>query len=308
MRHLTAFLMVIFLMACDKIEQPVLENPNDIVDPTAGLLQWDLCPDLIPADYVFPDFAPLTDTQKNVLLEDYTGHSCANCPAAADVAEALEESHPGMVFVASVHAGPGDGFQTVTASYPTDFTTEAGDAYISFPDPEIFGNPAGTVNRIGGGPTGGIWYLPGSWQSLVEGELSQTAKANIALEYYHCPVGNGLFIHADIEVEESLDAADYRFILFLLRQKVISPQSAGSQYIPDYEHHNVLSDNVNGTWGTALQLDTLALDSPLFLNYSYQLPDPLVDATYEISNLAILGFLMDRTTQAVFQSEFIELE
>ena len=75
----------------------------------------------------------------------------------------------------------------------------------------------------------------------------------------------------------------------------------------DYEHHNVLSDNINGTWGNAIMPDTLVNNQLQTLNHSFQLPDPNNEPTYEINNLALIGFVLDRNTEEVIQSHFIEL-
>ncbi|NNC82088.1 MAG: Omp28-related outer membrane protein [Flavobacteriales bacterium] len=293
------------LSSCEEVEDPVLEVPGD---GGGDVLDWELCPDVIPSEYQFPEFIPVSNPEQDVLLEDFTGHTCANCPEAAEVASDLEDAYPGRVHVASVHAGPGNGFQQVQAGYPTDFTTQAGDDYVDQIDPPIFGNPAGTINRLGGGPTGGIWFLPDQWPTKTDEALALEPRLSIQMEAFHCPQSHGLFVHSAIESEVSLDPSEYRYIIYLLRQKVISPQSDGSQTIEDYEHHNVLSDNINGSWGTAISPDTLAVEQMVELNHSYQLPDPALDSTYQVSNLALLGFVVDRQSEEVIQSQFLELD
>lgn len=300
-------LIAVLFSACDKVEDPVLENPND----TGGNeLVWEFCPDVIPSEYVFPNFPAVTGTARNVLIEDFTGHTCANCPPAAVIAKQLEAAYPDRVFSVAVHAGPGGGFQAVSSSYPTDFTTEAGDTYVIFPDPDLFGNPGGCINRKEEGFLDGIFYFFEDWLVEVDNELALPTPINMSLESFYCPASNGLFVHSAVEVESAVEAADYRLIVYLIRKKVISPQAnnGSESYIELYEHHNVLSDNINGTWGTVLPLDTLSIDNQLYLNYSYQLPDPVADTTYSADNLAIVAYVMDRNTQQIYQSKFIEIE
>ncbi len=298
------------LVSCDKIDSPVLESPGDAEPGSIESLNWDLFPELDPETYEFSEFPAMTGTEKDVLLEDYTGHKCNNCPTAAITAENIEDENPGRVHVVSIHASADGGFQQVDAEHPIDFTTEAGNIYATFPDPAIFGNPAGTVNRVDGSSfEGGIWHFFANWSGLTDTELADPTKANVAMDYYYSEVGNALLINAAIEREASFDPADYRFIIYLLRQEVIAPQTLPNGDLDEeYEHHNVLSDNINGTWGTPIALDELEEGAQRLLYYSFQLPDTALDATYALENLAIVGFVMDRTSQRVFQSTFIELE
>ena len=64
---------------------------------------------------------------RKVLLEDYTGFKCVNCPAAAHEAHLLQEFYGDQMVVMGVHAGyyaEPDG----SGNYTTDLTTTTGDA------------------------------------------------------------------------------------------------------------------------------------------------------------------------------------
>jgi thiol-disulfide isomerase/thioredoxin len=62
------------------------------------------CNDIEPADR-FIDL-PAVESGRVVLLEDYTGQSCTNCPDAHAVMEQLLEQYPGQLVGVSIHAGP----------------------------------------------------------------------------------------------------------------------------------------------------------------------------------------------------------
>jgi hypothetical protein len=96
-------------IACDKIDSPVIEKTS-----VEKLIET-YYPGK-PDDYELnPTFTPNTNTNRNVLLEDYTGHRCNNCPAAATIAKNIEAANPNRVFIMSVHAGPiGSTFQEVS--------------------------------------------------------------------------------------------------------------------------------------------------------------------------------------------------
>lgn len=50
-------------------------------------------------------FLPEDLIQRNVLIEDFTGQNCPNCPTATDVIEGLEEGYEGHVVGVSIHSG-----------------------------------------------------------------------------------------------------------------------------------------------------------------------------------------------------------
>src|SRR5690606_17551948 len=123
--YILSFVVILAaLTACDKVENIYPPSLNTDLDQSLYPGDWN--------DYVnneWPDFSTITaSTQRNVIIEDYTGHNCANCPQAATIAHNLHEANPERVYVASVHSGP-DGagvFQAVTSQYTVDFTNQRG--------------------------------------------------------------------------------------------------------------------------------------------------------------------------------------
>jgi hypothetical protein len=85
--------------SCDKVSNPF--PPALEIDTTIYPGAW--------SDYVeneWPDFStmPNEDPERNVLIEDFTGHTCAYCPNAAVIAHDIHVANPDRVFIASIHA------------------------------------------------------------------------------------------------------------------------------------------------------------------------------------------------------------
>jgi hypothetical protein len=141
-------LFVLTLMSCDKVDNPYENQVTIDIDTTLFPGVW--------ADYTnneYPTFPDNTNTDINVLIEDYTGHKCNNCPDAAEIAHTIHENNPNRIFVASIHVDPGAqlSFQETesSGSYTTDHTNpDAVDYGETFQNGFNFiGNPQGTVNR-----------------------------------------------------------------------------------------------------------------------------------------------------------------
>ncbi len=98
-----------------------------------------------PVDSLDTDTAPAV---KRVLLEDYTGQSCGNCPAANEIASAIKTANGDRVVVMEVHAG----FFAVPKSnpkYSTDFRCAASTELDNSFGISNVGNPNGMVDRVG---------------------------------------------------------------------------------------------------------------------------------------------------------------
>lgn len=88
----------------------------------------------------------IADTNKRtVLVEDYTGHLCPNCPPAGKMASSLQELYHGQVFAMAVHAG---GYAKPIPSDPylyPDYSTMTGETWNNFFQVDSY--PAGIINR-----------------------------------------------------------------------------------------------------------------------------------------------------------------
>jgi hypothetical protein len=285
---------LLILSSCDKINQPIPVTPGII---NTGLFPGDSTAYLSYFDSIESNWTTNPNNKRYILLEDYTGHKCTNCPNAAITAEELQDDTTLGVVVVSVHASPNGAFQATDDSYPTDFTTEAGDVYV-VDMPGMFANPMGTINRKKIGLNGTVWHLANSWENAVSQETNQNLEANIQVQTSYFSSTNGLFIHTETEFKSNL-VGNYHLIIYLLRNSVVSPQSMDdgtTNY--NYNHHHVLSDNINGNWGTEIATGTVVQDSKFYRDFSFELPN---DSTYDIDNLSLVSYLCERNTFEVIQ-------
>lgn len=277
------------LASCDRVENPVVVS--------ASRLNWDLFPDGDSTDYDWPTtpWAQNNNTFQNVLIEDYTGHTCTNCPAAAIIAKDIEDANPGRVFVASVHASTSGGFQEPRLpEFSTDFRTGAGNEYANTLG--IIFNPAGTINRVLDGSN--YYHFSNTWDNATTAELSNTPKANLQLQYNYFPSTRGLFIHTETEALEAL-SGQFNLVIYLVRNTVVAPQEEPGNTVEEYDHHSVLTDNVNGTWGTTVFDGSAAQGDKVYNDFSYAVPNG--DASFAITNLSLITYICDRSTYEVLQ-------
>lgn len=275
---------------------------------------------IISCDFVQdanPSIAPNTTTGGNsniiyrkAFVEDYTGHKCGNCPAAADQLKSLESSYPGKIVPLAVHAGF---FAYTNASYPTDFQTTAGNAYDLQFGNSAAGNPNGLINRVGYGTASFIKQWS-AWGASVAAITAMPAKFQIKIKNTFNATTKVL--DTDITVK-SLDAntGNYKLVVLLTEDSVIAEQldyrkPSGSQLIPDYEFNHLLRGTINSTWGDAIFTSgTAALNDSVVKSYT----GFAVNASYRPKKCHVVAYVYDAdaaspTYYEIYQAEEAHVE
>ena len=283
-----------------KIDNPYPEVQSIELDTTLYPGPW--------SDYVeneWPTFDPNSNTNRNVLIEDFTGHKCVFCPAAADLAYALHEANPTRVFTASIHSGPtgiGD-FQSVSLpDYPIDFTNPEGleiGIYFGTNDGGFPGNPRGPINRITS--SGVIFQSPASWTSLTNAQLSgNDLKVNIQSKLNYYPSTKGAYLHAEVE---KLDAslADLGLVVYLIEDSLVGDQKmSDNSHNENYIHRDIMRKCIDGkAFGRTLKPADF-VNNKVYADYSFVVPDQL-DGVHNPENMHLLLFVYDKLTQEIYQ-------
>ena len=115
-------------------------------------------------------YEPLPEVNRSVLIEDFTGQRCVNCPNAAEEIHNLQQEYGADAVIAvGIHGGP-------MAVYPNPergivgLATETGEKYNEYWKVEQW--PMGMVNR------GGVCPFT-EWKARVREELQKKAPVNI---------------------------------------------------------------------------------------------------------------------------------
>ncbi len=189
-----------------------------------------------------------SEQRRNVLIEDFTGHRCKNCPKASkEIANLVDAFGNDRIIGLAIHAGPGN-FTGTSTDYPTDFTTQEGKAVQNF-----FGTnflPVGMVNRENWTASGnGHWSNYANWPTLSAEAMDSTLR--IALEASASITSGQLNVSALGFPQASL-LHDLKIVVLVKESNIVSPQlMPDDTRDPDYVHMNVLRDYVTDTWGTS---------------------------------------------------------
>lgn len=173
--------------------------------------------------------------QRVVLLEDFTGQRCPNCPTATDVIEQLQEAYGDALVAVGIHGGP---LAYAGNAKIIGLKTDTGDEYYNHW--KLDHQPVGLINRHGS-----VDYQ--YWARDVKDELAKPAPLRL----------EGMAVLEDNVISILVDATGTdgtvtgKLQVWLLEDGIKSlqlmpdNQPANQEYI----HNHVFRTAVNGIWG-----------------------------------------------------------
>lgn len=219
-RLLLPLLALLLLVGCDAVERP---------------------------DRWREDPAPIVP-RRNVLLVDFTGQRCSNCPAAADLLHSLTAGPAGARIIAvSVHGGA------------LALSTDASPRGLAGPDARRLTDearvnswPIGTVDR----PVGGTLLRPSAWNAALAEHLALAADADAAAQQSlvadaHVALATRTLSYT-LRPRHLTDAAgqadaETYLHLWLVEDSITAPQTlADGTERADYLHRHVLRLDLTG--------------------------------------------------------------
>tara|TARA_B110000091_G_scaffold120496_1_gene129765 strand:- start:335 stop:1273 length:939 start_codon:yes stop_codon:yes gene_type:complete len=233
-----------------------------IIATLFGILLFNITScDIIEGPYLIDNNTNPVDTNtfvKKVLIEDFTGHRCPNCPAAAEELVSLQDFYGDRVIGIAIHPSS-PAFSTpsplTASSYIYDFRTQFGDDIDNIFEITTIGLPRGMVNRTGFDTQHQLGK--DEWSSIVQTELEKAPIFGITLSS-NVSNGNGtISITAEALTNINLDKKekieDYNIVICLTEKNIVQWQkdnTAGD--IEDYEHNHVLRTMINTTFGESI--------------------------------------------------------
>lgn len=229
-----------------------------------------------------------------VLLEEFTGVKCNNCPAATAKAKNLQSIYgKENLILLAIHAG---NLATTDANHPKAFNTQEGTELFNFF--QLFGVPVGFVNRLDY-DEGRIIKPDGNWAGIVSSELTRSPVASIEInEESYNSANMELTVSGTVKTLSSLTSNTY-LCVYLAENDIISAQTMGDKSVnPNYEHDHVFRGSFSGTYGTPIDLSS----GTASFNESISLP---ADAVKE--NCEVIAFIYDRDNYEILQAQSIEI-
>lgn len=251
-----------------------------------------------------PTFVSTTAANKNVVLEEYTGVNCGNCPAGHKIGNDIASANPGRVVLINIHQGS---FANGTPNYKTTF----GDALAN--QTGLTGYPSGTVNRKVF--TGSVTALNRSeWTASANTVKNESSFVNVAAQAQIDVATRILTVTVEAYYTGEADNNFNLLNVALLQNNVLGPQ-AGMTANPtqvsngQYNHMHMLRHLLTGQWGDTLKVESGNIPTGTFFTktYTYTLPDYLnnIPLALELENLEVAVFV-SQSNQNIYTGSLSE--
>lgn len=220
--------------------------------------------------------------KRAVLIEDFTGQNCSNCPKATDEIKSLISQYgEGNIIAVGIHSGP-LGFKG-NSKY-IGLRTDLGDEYYTYWG--VTSQPNGMVNR-----TAQPSYFS-NWGNIVRTEIEKTAPVSIAAQNSFNDDSRSLSIKIDVKGTDG--DTDGKLQVWLVEDGITAIQRLPSGQVDyNYVHEHVFRDAVNGKWGEEIAVkegDTVSK------TYTYTLP-----SAWNADHVSVVAFVCDNNNRNVKQ-------
>lgn len=273
---LTIIAAAFLFVACDEIEAPYQPEASEL-------------------------YQSISDENKKVLMLEFTGYYCGNCPQAHHIIHDLEAKYPENHIVAvGIHSGY-YADPTKKAGAP-DFRTEEGKALDEFFKASDAGFPTGSVNLKT--IDGSFLTSRDTWEKECFNEAKQKKEVDIELDATYNEEDNEIKVTTTVEyLNEIYDGSNLS--VYIVEDNIIALQKddhlPGDQiYVEEYKHMNVFRTSLSGVWGTPIRManNTKTL--------SFNLDDY---PDWNTDNLKVVAFVHDyKDTKIVLQAEQTKLK
>ena len=228
----------------------------------------------IDEDDRFIEVEPV-EVAKHVLIEDFTGQRCVNCPNASEIIESLQEQYGAEnVIAVGIHSGP---FSKTMTNQPFPLWTETGDYYYN--SWNIDAQPTGVIDRKT------VSSIYQSWGTIVREALQASAPLELN--------ATTSYDEATRTVTINVDAKGVLDVTGKLQVWLIEDNITNIQYMPDgsintsYVHNHVFRTAVNGQDGEDF---SIAWDEEKTVTNTY-----VLDESWKAENMSVVAFVYNNS-------------
>lgn len=241
---------------------------------------------------------------KKVILEDYTGHRCGNCPEAHEKAREIVESSNDRVIVIAIHEGAHAVPLGNSATY--NFRTKDGKEIDDvFKAAWGAGTPNGMIDRA--------YYddkriiNPSEWEKYVTQRLKETAKMTIEITpEYNTETRE---ITADVSIEYLANSSiNDNLCVYMLEDSIVKYQlndlDVADPHKYNYVHMHVFRGAMSGVWGNQISSGEITSGAKFVKTVKFTIP---ADKDWVPKNMKLVAFVHDMNTKEIWQAEEVKL-
>lgn len=257
-----AFSLGVLMVSCKETPPPINYGGAVVVDTT------------------YEDAANIPAAEPHeVLVEEFTGQSCTNCPAAHESLEKIREEHNNHVNVIGLY------YEGISQTKPpTGAKYDLRQAAAKETANTVYGGvnsiPAAGVERFA--PSGsGIKLAPAEWENAITTRLAVPTPVNIKIDSRYNATDRIDSVKITLTYTGTV-SYKHNMCIAVLEDSIIDKQEYPSTHPiypgenPNYVFKNVFRSMVNGTISGDAVLPAMPVKNPgrvIVRNYTYKVPE-----------------------------------
>lgn len=274
-----SFGLILSLNACDEIDSEIVANygkeKTTPEDTAAGVDTTEV-------------------RMRKVLLEDFTGHTCPNCPRAATAVKTLEGLYGEKIVAMALHVSATFA-EPQPPTYTADYRTNEGTDIDDFFGVSAAGLPKGMVNRL---LIQGSRIIPyQSWGGEIGNIINAPMDAWIGMTNSYDAAQKKVTTNLKIDFETAI-SDEIKLCVFLVQDSIVSPQkdldAPGGKNL-NYVHMHMLRKGLTSAFGEVIITNPTADTPEISKTYSLvltqdQVPEhcKIVAYMYKASNYEVI--------------------
>ncbi|MBL0309286.1 MAG: Omp28-related outer membrane protein [Bacteroidetes bacterium] len=236
---------------------------------------------------------------KNVVLEEFTGVRCPNCPQGHQIIETIKSSNLGRVISVSFH--PVNSLGNPYPFSPQNFQSQKAQTIFDYLG-QIGLEPAASVDRKVYSGESNILTGASKWPGYTSSQLALPTPVNISLDKLYDSVKNELTVIAELHYTQTITESN-RLTILVTESGMIAPQLNGSTIDTFYSHRDVMRDFITNIQGDDLPV-TLEKGRVIRKVYSKTL-----DALWKPENMRIVAFVHEfQNSKIIYQGKEVDIK
>lgn len=246
---------------------------------------------ILTCNFSIAQYQVSTDVQpKNILLEEFTGINCGNCPSAHKIAANLLLAQENTFYSIAIHSG----YYASPFSDQPDFRTPEGEE-LDATFASGSGYPCGMINRHTFAGTSPIMSRS-NWTLCAKEIHQENAPVNLYVTSTYSAADAQLTVHVEGYYTADVDAQQNLLTVALTQNNIRGPQSGGGVG-SDYLHQHMLRDYLTPLWGDMISDCT---EGSFFTkDYTYAVPENINDVAVDPAELEVIVFVANDKTDVL---------
>jgi hypothetical protein len=251
------------------------------------------------SDTTYVESPVATPELKNVVIEEFTGVRCPNCPQGHQVIASIKASNPERIVAVSLH--PINSLGAPYAFSVQDFKNQKAQSLFDYLG-QIGLEPAAGIDRKLFSGESNILLDKNKWITCANQQLAQTSPVNLLLSKSYDSVSRELTMIVELHYTDTVPESN-KLTLLLTESNIVTAQLDGSIIDTFYTHKDVMRDVITDITGDVI---TQSLGAGRVVRKVYK---KVLDVVWKPENMHVVAYVHEYlNSKRIYQGKEIEVQ